>query len=187
MNFFVAVLQRSRVMCILPLYALNWSMLAVYEIPTHNAIVISLTEMVQWCVARFVYNDYSRFSHGSPILDALGWDSFEHCIFANQMCVFCKIYKRACCFFLHHLRCLQIWESGIVATVHFVTNLAHQVIQEIWPLQCSSQKILLEGQSGHYNPFSGAWFVKEGSLYRYLSNMQKVRRLKLKTMKTTVY
>lgn len=82
-EFFVAVLQRSRVMCILPLYALNWSMLGGYEIPTHNAIVISLTEMIQRFVARFVYNDYSHFSHVSPILDALGWDSFEHRIFAN--------------------------------------------------------------------------------------------------------
>ena len=98
-EFFVAVPQRSKVVCILPLYALNWSMLAVYEIPTHNAIVISLTQMVQRFVARFVYNDHSHLSHVSPILVALGWDSFEHCIFANQMFMFCKIYKGHVAFF----------------------------------------------------------------------------------------
>ena len=44
-------------------------------------------------VIRFVNNDYSRFSHVSPMFDALDWDSLEHCRFANQMCMFYKIYK----------------------------------------------------------------------------------------------
>ena len=48
-------------------------------------------EMVQRRAARFVYNDYSRFSHVSAMIDALGWDSLEHHRFANQM--FYKIYK----------------------------------------------------------------------------------------------
>ena len=41
--------------------------------------------------------------------------------------------------------------------------------------QCSSQKIVLEGQSGPYNPFLGARYFKKGPMYQYLSNMQKRR------------
>ena len=41
--------------------------------------------------------------------------------------------------------------------------------------QCSSQKIVLEGQSGPYNPFLGARYFKKGPVYQYLSNMQKRR------------
>ena len=37
--------------------------------------------------------------------------------------------------------------------------------------QCSSQKILLEGQSGPYNPFLGARYFKKGLMYQYLSNI----------------
>ena len=39
---------------------------------------IDKIEMVQRCAARFAYNDYSRFIHVSPMLDALNWDSLEH-------------------------------------------------------------------------------------------------------------
>ena len=53
---------------------------------------IDKIKMVQRRAARFVYNDYSRFSHVSPMLDALGWD-LEHRRFANQMCMFYEIYK----------------------------------------------------------------------------------------------
>ena len=55
-------------------------------------------------------------------------------------------------------------------------------------IQCSSQKILLEGQSGPYNPFLGARYFKKGPMYQYLSNMQKRRSSwKVKEMKMAVY
>ena len=54
--------------------------------------------------------------------------------------------------------------------------------------QCSSQKILLEGQSGPYNPFLGARYFKKGPMYQYLSNMEKRRNSwKVKEMKMAVY
>ena len=54
--------------------------------------------------------------------------------------------------------------------------------------QCSSQKIVLEGQSGPYNPFLGARYFKKGPMYQYLSNMQKRRSSwKVKEMKMSVY
>ena len=54
--------------------------------------------------------------------------------------------------------------------------------------QCSSQKILLEGQSGPYNPFWGARFFNKGPIYQYLSNMQKRRNSwKVEEMKMAVY
>ena len=54
--------------------------------------------------------------------------------------------------------------------------------------QCSSQKFLLEGQSGPYNPFLGARYFKKGPMYQYLSNMQKRRNSwKVKEMKMAVY
>ena len=56
------------------------------------------------------------------------------------------------------------------------------------PRQCSSQKIVLEGQSGPYNPFLGARYFKKGPMYQYLSNMQKRRSSwKVKEMKMPVY
>ena len=51
------------------------------------------TEMVQRRAARFVYNDYSSFSHVSPMIDTLGWDSLTHRRFVSQMCMFNKVYK----------------------------------------------------------------------------------------------
>ena len=54
-------------------------------------------------------------------------------------------------------------------------------------LQCSRQKILLEGQTGPYNPFLGARYFKKGPMYKYLSNMQKRRNSwKVKEMKMAV-
>ena len=54
--------------------------------------------------------------------------------------------------------------------------------------QCSSQKIVLEGKSGPYNPFLGARYFKKGPMYQYLSNMQKRRSSwKVKEMKMSVY
>ena len=89
---YLAVLRRSRVTHILPSYALNWSMLAAYGIPTRNAMSIKVAMLQRRAApSRFVYNDYSCFSHVSPMLDALGWDSPEHHRFANQMCMFYKV------------------------------------------------------------------------------------------------
>ena len=39
------------------------------------------------------HNDYSRFSHVSPIIKALGWDSLEYRRLTNQVFMFYKIYK----------------------------------------------------------------------------------------------
>ena len=59
---------------------------------------------------------------------------------------------------------------------------------EFFISKCSSQKILLEDQSGPYNPFLGARYFKKGSMYQYLSNMQKRRNSwKVKEMKMAVY
>ena len=49
--------------------------------------------MVQRRAARFVYNDYSRYSHVSPMIKALGWDSLEYRRLINQVFMFYKIYK----------------------------------------------------------------------------------------------
>ena len=59
---------------------------------------------------------------------------------------------------------------------------------EFFISKCSSQKILLEAQSGPYNPFLGARYFKKGLMYQYLSNMQKRRNSwKVKEMKMAVY
>ena len=49
--------------------------------------------MVQRRAARFVYNDYSRYSHVSPMIKALGWDSLEYRRLNNQVFMFYKIHK----------------------------------------------------------------------------------------------
>ena len=49
--------------------------------------------MVQRGAARFVYNDYSRFSHVSHMIKALGWDSKENRRLINRVFMFFKIYK----------------------------------------------------------------------------------------------
>ena len=43
-------------------------------------------------------------------------------------------------------------------------------------MQCSSQKILLEGESGPYNPFLGARFFKNRPIFRYLSFYAKEKK-----------
>ena len=49
--------------------------------------------MGQRRAARFVFNDYSRSSHVSVMINTLGWDSPEHRRLLNQVCLFYKIYK----------------------------------------------------------------------------------------------
>ena len=59
----------------------------------HTQCNIDKIEMVQRRAARFVYNDYSRFSHVSSMIKALGWHSLEHRRLTNQVFMFYKIYK----------------------------------------------------------------------------------------------
>ena len=58
----------------------------------HTQCNIDKIEMVQRRAVRFVYNDYSRFSHVSPLIKAQGWDSLEHRRLTNQVLMFYKIY-----------------------------------------------------------------------------------------------
>jgi hypothetical protein len=48
-------------------------------------------EMVQHRAARFVENDYSRYSHVTPIIQKLGWDSLENRRLSAQLTMFYKI------------------------------------------------------------------------------------------------
>ena len=59
----------------------------------HMQCNIDKIEMVQRRAARFVYNDYSRYSHVSPMIKALGWDSLEYRRLNNQVFMFYKIYE----------------------------------------------------------------------------------------------
>jgi len=59
----------------------------------HTQCKIDKIEMVQRLAARFVYNDYSRYSHVSPMIKALGWDSLEYRRLNNQVFMFYRIYK----------------------------------------------------------------------------------------------
>ena len=52
---------------------------------------IDQIEMVQRRAARFVYNDYSRFSHVTHMIEHLGWDSLEHRRLFFQTSMFYKI------------------------------------------------------------------------------------------------
>ena len=47
--------------------------------------------MVQRRAARFVLNDYSRFSHVTPMIENLGWDSLEDRRLLFQTTMFYKI------------------------------------------------------------------------------------------------
>ena len=49
--------------------------------------------MVQRRAARFVCHDYSRYSHVSTLINALGWESLEQRRLNNQVCMFYKIYS----------------------------------------------------------------------------------------------
>ena len=55
----------------------------------HN---ISKIESVQRRAARFVFNDYSRYSHVTPMIQSLGWDSLHHRRLLSQGTMFYKIY-----------------------------------------------------------------------------------------------
>lgn len=52
---------------------------------------ITQIEMVQRRAARFVLNDYSRFSHVTPMIEHLGWDSLEDRRLLFQTTMFYKI------------------------------------------------------------------------------------------------
>ena len=52
---------------------------------------ITPIEMVQCQAARFALNDYSRFSHVTPIIEHLGWDSLEDRRLLFQTTMFYKI------------------------------------------------------------------------------------------------
>ncbi len=54
---------------------------------------INKIEMVQRRAARFVFNDYSRASHVSPIIDRLGWDNLQQRRLLYQATMFYKIYQ----------------------------------------------------------------------------------------------
>ena len=58
----------------------------------HTQCNINKIEMVQRRAARFVHNDYSRFTHVSLLIKALGWDSLEYRRLTNQVFMFYKIY-----------------------------------------------------------------------------------------------
>ena len=55
----------------------------------HN---ISKIESVQRRAARFVFNDYSRYSHVTPMIQSLGWDSLHHRRLLPQGTMFYIIY-----------------------------------------------------------------------------------------------
>ena len=57
-------------------------------------------EMVQRRAARFVCHDYSRYSHVSTLINALGWESLEQRRLKNQVCIFYKIYSELVGIFL---------------------------------------------------------------------------------------
>jgi len=50
-------------------------------------------EMVQHRAARFVLHDYSRFSHVSPMIKQLGWDTLEQRRLLSQLNLFYKIQQ----------------------------------------------------------------------------------------------
>ena len=58
----------------------------------HTQCNINKIEMVQRRAARFVHNDYSRFTHVTLLIKALRWDSLEHRRLTNQVFMFYKIY-----------------------------------------------------------------------------------------------
>jgi hypothetical protein len=54
---------------------------------------INKIEMVQRRAARFVFNDYSRASHVSPMIDRLGWDNLQQRRLLHQATMFYKIHQ----------------------------------------------------------------------------------------------
>ena len=63
---------------------------SVYKISMDN---INKIEMVQRRAARFVFNDYSRASHVSPMIDHLGWDNLQQRRLLHQATMFYKIHQ----------------------------------------------------------------------------------------------
>ena len=59
----------------------------------HTKCNVDKIEMVQRHAARFVCHDYSRYSHVSTLINALGWESLEQRRLNNQVCMFYKIYS----------------------------------------------------------------------------------------------
>ena len=57
------------------LYSLNSNTRPVYGIHSGN---INKIESVQRRAARYVFNDYSHYSHVTPMVQSLGWDSHHH-------------------------------------------------------------------------------------------------------------
>ena len=54
---------------------------------------INKIEMVQHRAARFIFNDYSRTSHVSPMIDHLGWDNLQQRRLLHQATMFYKIHQ----------------------------------------------------------------------------------------------
>ncbi len=54
---------------------------------------INKIEMVQRRAARFVFNDYSRASHVSPMIDRLGWDNLQQRRLLHQATMFYKVHQ----------------------------------------------------------------------------------------------
>ena len=54
----------------------------------HMKCNVDKMEMVQRRAARFVCHDYSRYSHLSTLINALGWESLEQRRLNNQVCMF---------------------------------------------------------------------------------------------------
>ena len=50
-------------------------------------------ELVKHRAARFVFGDYSNFSHVTPMLKQLGWDTLEQCRLSYQLSIFYKIQQ----------------------------------------------------------------------------------------------
>lgn len=59
----------------------------------HTKRNINQIEMVQHRAARFVLHDYSRFSHVSPMIKQLGWDTLEQRRLLSQLTMFYKIQQ----------------------------------------------------------------------------------------------
>ena len=50
-------------------------------------------ELVQHRAARFVFRDYSNYTHVTPMLKQLGWDTLEQCRLSYQLSMFYKIQQ----------------------------------------------------------------------------------------------
>ena len=57
-------------------------------------------ELVQHRAARFVFRDYSNFSHVTPMLKQLGWDTLELRRLSYQLSMFYKIQHTNLCNFV---------------------------------------------------------------------------------------